>query len=197
MCAGAEWKTWCQTWRSTYILGNMRLQVSPQQVAAVIKKWRREQQLDVDDACAVDALVPHYSDQQAVLHYQPYRSATDTAAEQPFVLILSTPFQQRMLDQFGRRLVFLDATGGTNKYGYAFYTLLVQDDFGRGVPVAFMLTNSEAMEEIQLLLGNAASGVRLHGLAVRWHAPQPLLTRMNAWPCRPGKQEMAILLLHM
>ena len=34
-------------------------------------------------------------------------------------------FQARMLDQFGRRLVFMDATFGVNKYGYPLYALVV------------------------------------------------------------------------
>jgi hypothetical protein len=137
------------------------LQVTPQQITAVIKKWRREQKLDVDDAGAVDTLVGQYTDQGCVLHYQPYRPSTATTPGQPFVIILSTPFQQRMLDQFGRRLVFMDATGGTNKYGYPFFTLLVQDDAGRGVPVAFMVSSSEAMEEVQLFLKRAAEAVSM------------------------------------
>eukprot|EP00611_Tribonema_gayanum_P026463 TRINITY_DN630_c0_g1_i7.p1 TRINITY_DN630_c0_g1~~TRINITY_DN630_c0_g1_i7.p1 ORF type:complete len:600 (-),score=121.78 TRINITY_DN630_c0_g1_i7:81-1880(-) len=60
-----------------------------------------------------------------------------------------------MLDAFGAgddRMVLLDATGGTNKYGYQLYSLVVVDDFREGVPVAFMLTSSQAAKEVKLFM---------------------------------------------
>ena len=39
--------------------------------------------------------------------------------------MLQMPFQARMLDQFGGRMAMLDATFGTNKYGYPLTALLV------------------------------------------------------------------------
>ena len=132
---------------------------STSQVKAVIQKRRRSQGLTGSDVNAVDCLVHHYSEQHSVLHYQPYRPGSNSTQEQPVAIMISTPFQQRMLDQFGRRLVFLDATGGTNKYGYMLHTLLVQDDFGRGVPVAFMLSSSEETEAIHLFLEKSAEAV--------------------------------------
>ena len=139
------------------------------QVKAVIKKLKREKGLDLQycsDAKTVHALIDHYSDVDSVLFYQPYKPATSRTSEEPVIIMLSTPFQRRMLDQFGRRLVFLDATGGTNKYGYMFFTLLVQDDFGRGVPVSFMISSSEDADVVQMFLEKAADGVRMLDMQV-------------------------------
>ena len=66
-----------------------------------------------------------YAKAGCVVYWQPYRERGDDGQEQPLVIILQTPFQKRMLNEFGRRLVFLDATGGTNKYGYMTYALVV------------------------------------------------------------------------
>ena len=66
-----------------------------------------------------------YRRQGCVRHFQPYMEDSSGEVVQPLVVVLQTPFQQRMLDQFGRRIAFLDATFGTNKYGYPLYTLLV------------------------------------------------------------------------
>jgi hypothetical protein len=142
---------------------NSQYTVSYRQVENVIKAYQRARGVDAPDTARVAALVS--TQQQDVLHYQPYSptpSKSDQSA-QPFILILSTPFQRRMLDQFGRRLVFLDATGGTNKYGYMLFTLLVQDDYGRGVPVAFMVSNSEDADVIKVFLDKAAEAVRWLG----------------------------------
>ncbi len=140
---------------------NSRYKVGINQVKAILAKWRRDQALDGSDAVTLDTFAKQYDELGCVLHYQPYRPASKDSGtdEQPFVLMLSTPLQQRMLEQFGKRQVFLDATGGTNKYGYMLHVLLVQDDFGRGVPVAFMVSNSEETEVIQRFLEKAAAAV--------------------------------------
>ncbi len=141
---------------------NSRFKVTAQQVKAVIQRHKRSLGVMEPDANALDTLIQHYTQQGYCLYYQQYKPpATQDSDAQPLIYIISTPFQQRMLDQFGRRLVFLDATGGTNKYGYMFHTLLVQDDFGRGVPVAFMVSASETTEVTKLFLEKAAEAVRL------------------------------------
>ena len=60
-----------------------------------------------------------------------------------------------MLEAFGTgedRMVLLDATGGTNRYGHQLYSLVVVDDFREGVPVAFMLTSSQEAHEVQVFM---------------------------------------------
>ncbi|KAG5191548.1 hypothetical protein JKP88DRAFT_137026, partial [Tribonema minus] len=67
-------------------------------------------------------------------------------------VVVAVAFGIAMLDAFGAgydRMVLLDATGGTNKYGYQLYSLVVVDDFREGVPVAFMLTSSQAAKEVK------------------------------------------------
>ena len=39
--------------------------------------------------------------------------------------------------------VCMDATHGTNMYDFKLITLLVLDDFGEGIPVAWVITNRE------------------------------------------------------
>lgn len=70
-------------------------------------------------------------------------------------VVLADVFGVAMLNAFGAgedRMVLLDATGGTNKYGYQFYSLVVVDDFREGVPVAFMLTSSQDAEQVQTFM---------------------------------------------
>ena len=57
-----------------------------------------------------------------------------------------------MLRELGREMAVLDATGGTNKYGHAFYTTLVADEFGNGLPIGFMITSSEAAGPVKFFL---------------------------------------------
>jgi hypothetical protein len=79
----------------------------------------------------------------------------DKSIAQPFCVILATTFGLRMLDAFGAgedRMVLLDATGGTNTYGYPLYALVVVDDYGEGVPVAFMITSSHEAKEVETFM---------------------------------------------
>lgn len=74
---------------------------------------------------------------------------------QHFCAILASAFGLSMLGAFGAgddRMVLLDATGGTNKYGYQVSSLVVVDDFREAVPVAFMISSSQDAKEVQLLM---------------------------------------------
>ena len=48
-----------------------------------------------------------------------------------------------MLKQFGHNIICIDGTHGTNAYDFTLTTLMVVDDFGMGIPVAFCVTNKE------------------------------------------------------
>jgi len=42
----------------------------------------------------------------------------------------------------------IDATHGTNMYGHLLVTVMVIDDYGSGVPVAWLITKSENTESL-------------------------------------------------
>ena len=46
-----------------------------------------------------------------------------------------------MLQKYGCSLICIDSTHKTNKYSFLLYTLSVLDAFGKGYPVAHMITN--------------------------------------------------------
>ena len=73
-----------------------------------------------------------------------------------------------MLKEFGRELVFLCASSGVCKLGYQMYAhLLVQDEYGNGIPVAFSIAAGENADEVQRFLKGTASAV--HGDFFRKH----------------------------
>ena len=108
------------------LASNARHSIILPQVYAVQKQLRRLAGYGLtSDTKAVAAQMEEYAKAGCVAYWQPYKERGDDGQEQPLVIILQTPFQKRMLNEFGRRLVFLDATGGTNKYGYMTYALVV------------------------------------------------------------------------
>eukprot|EP00898_Chlorokybus_atmophyticus_P003649 jgi/Chlat1/4285/Chrsp29S04384 len=101
----------------------------------------------------------------------PYADARQTLSYQGILNLYKRLQRATRLDEndavasdkiiFGRDIALLDATGGTNKYGYPFFTMLIKDDVGNGVPVAFMICNTEEHSVIAMFLKAiaAASGV--------------------------------------
>lgn len=118
-----------------------RYNITLSQVYAVRKQLQRRAGYGLTtDAAAVAAQMAELSRLQICRFYQPLKERCDGAGSsnqpqvtiqcedgqhQPLIIILQTPFQQRMLAQFGTRIAFMDATGGTNKYGYPLYALMV------------------------------------------------------------------------
>ena len=61
-----------------------------------------------------------------------------------FVLGLQTVAQRKFMLQFGNGcMVSVDSTHGTNQYDFKLVTVMVVDDLGEGIPVAFIISNRE------------------------------------------------------
>lgn len=64
-----------------------------------------------------------------------------SSREGMFINIIHTGFQKSMLDIFGSNIIAVDGTHGLNNYDFELTTVLVVDEFGEGLPVAFMFSN--------------------------------------------------------
>ena len=92
---------------------------------------------------------------------------------QDFIIVVQSPLQRHMLQQFGGRGVCCDAIHGTNAYNFTLTTLLVIDEFGQGFPVGWCLANHEDFStmciffrELQSSSGSIASGFVMSDMAV-------------------------------
>ena len=69
-----------------------------------------------------------------------------------FILAIMRPSGVAMAAKFGhRRPLQMDATFGTNNLKFPLFTILVVDDHGQGIPVAWMLCSRELTECIMTL----------------------------------------------
>ena len=57
-----------------------------------------------------------------------------------------------MLLKFGSEVVCMDSTHGTNVYDFYLVTILDLDDYGEGVPVAWLITNHEDTSAVRQFL---------------------------------------------
>ncbi len=69
-----------------------------------------------------------------------------------FLLGIQTEFQEDMFKRYARKLVCVDATHGTNAYDFQLVTVLVIDDYDEGIPVAFLISNKETADVLQVFL---------------------------------------------
>ena len=68
-----------------------------------------------------------------------------------FIVILQSPFQKTLAKKFAHKGVCCDATHGTTAYDFKLTTLLVMDEFGEGVPIAWCLSNHEDFTHMCML----------------------------------------------
>ena len=78
-----------------------------------------------------------------ILFFKSQGKLTIEFPEDYFLLAFQTRYQLDMLRAFGGNVVCCDATHGTNVYGFYLVTLMIIDDFGEGVPVAWAICNHE------------------------------------------------------
>ncbi|GBM76227.1 hypothetical protein AVEN_105410-1 [Araneus ventricosus] len=61
--------------------------------------------------------------------------------ENSFVLGFQTEAQKEMLLKHSHKILYIDATHGTNHYDFFLLSLHIQDEYGQGYPVAHFITN--------------------------------------------------------
>ncbi|GFT07856.1 uncharacterized protein TNCV_1214381 [Trichonephila clavipes] len=79
-----------------------------------------------------------------ILVYKPVGSALTNnplIKKQDFILCIMTEAQLELLEIYGKNIMMMDSTHGTNQYGYLLTTVMVCDDNHEGLPVAICYYN--------------------------------------------------------
>lgn len=141
---------------------NARLRVTRAQIDNVRRQLAHQRQISASDVADTNRVLQHYETATggSVLLHQHYRPKTDSAPEQPLVIIIADRLQRALLHAHGSRLVHMDAKHGTNPHGYPLYSLSVSDEHGKGVPGAFMITSSESADTVKLFLETVKQKIR-------------------------------------
>ncbi|KAG9273244.1 hypothetical protein AMEX_G12351 [Astyanax mexicanus] len=105
----------------------------------------RRNHLDKDDAISSAKLLTSHC-KEHVVFFQPFSPEND------LIIILQTPTMRDGLHRHGKNIVFMDATYCTNQYNFPLFTLAVKDEYGHGVPIAYMITSSEKQATLELAL---------------------------------------------
>lgn len=106
-----------------------------------------------DNPLDVDEFVRENVD--SVLFYKPSNACDDTFGvfeEEDFVLVIMTDIQEKLLRMHGHKLIALDGTKGVIGYDFVLHSVLVSDDTGLGIAVAFALSSRNNQNVIDVLL---------------------------------------------
>ncbi|XP_065144594.1 uncharacterized protein [Paramisgurnus dabryanus] len=126
-------------------LNNRAYFVTPKDIDNIRTCMMRKNQQHKDDANSTTQLLEGPF-RECVVFYQPYSPQTD------LVIVLQTPSMRDNLREYGKDIVFMDATHCVNQYGFPLFTLIVRDSHGHGIPVAYMILGNEKQATIQLAL---------------------------------------------
>ena len=152
-------------------------------------------QRHTNDAVSVQAWIEELqkSDYNPVLLYKMQGVEDDIFEKDDFVLSIQTKFQFEMLKKFGNNTICIDSTHQTNHYSYPLNTMMVIDEYGEGVPVAYLLSNRETGDILKKIFNAifARVGPLQPEVFMSDDAPQ----YFSAWQCVFGESTQTKKLL--
>ena len=103
----------------------------------------------------------------------------DNIGKKDFLLGIQTQFQRDMTVKYGPSCVCIDSTHGTNMYDFVLVTVLVIDDFGEGIPVAWAVSNRE--DATLLVQFFQAIKQRTCSIQTKWFMTSDAQQYYNTW----------------
>ena len=73
--------------------------------------------------------------------------------KEDFIIVIQTPFQKAMAQKFSSKGVCIDSTHGTTGYDFLLTTLMVTDECGEGLPIAWCISNHEDFTHVFVFHG--------------------------------------------
>ncbi|VDP14098.1 unnamed protein product [Heligmosomoides polygyrus] len=104
---------------------------------------------DDDDIASVEKRVSERNAKDGIkIYYPPVEDKGDG-----FVIVIITPIQEEWLRKYSRRAVCIDDTFNLTQYTLRLATVVVPDEWDRGLPAAYLLSRRMTEKEIAILFG--------------------------------------------
>ena len=85
-------------------------------------------------------------DYDPILAYKPqgeFVEDIDDISKESFFLALQTEYQRDMMEKYGNDVICIDSTHSTNMCDFLLITIMVIDNYGEGIPVAWAISDKE------------------------------------------------------
>ena len=99
--------------------------------------------------------------------------------KEDFIIVIQTPFQKAMAQKFSSKGVCIDSTHGTTGYDFLLTTLMVTDECGEGLPIAWCISNHEDFTHMCLFF--TVLKENCGQLSPRWVMSDTASQFYNAW----------------
>ena len=119
------------------------------------------------------------SHENPIIFFKQQGEMTKANIENDFLLCIQTSFQRDMLKKFGTSVICMDSTHGTNSYDFNLTSVVVIDDFGEGIPTAWLISNKEDTSTLTQFL--QAVKERTGEVAPQWFMSDDAQQYFNAW----------------
>ena len=133
---------------------------------------------NIKNAFGLNEIQRHPNDQQSVLSWikeweasesnpvlfyklqgEPCEDESLHLQKEDFMIIIQSEAQKTMAKQFGKNGICCDSTHGTNGYDFLLTSMLVVDEFGEGVPVAWCISNREDYSFMKIFFSNVKTAI--------------------------------------
>lgn len=116
-----------------------RFYITPEEISEIKRRVKLSSCLDRDDATSTSKLLETEFQNETVFYQK-----LDRNNDRPLIIVLQAGWMKSKMESCGRNLVFMDATHNVTQYGFSLYAICVRDEFGFGVPVAFMILSCDS-----------------------------------------------------
>lgn len=94
-----------------------------------------------DDVQGVESYVTDEKNVNSVLFYKRQGEEHPKFKTEDLIFIIMKQEQEQKLKTFGKYVICLDGSHGTNMYDFLLHTLFIVDEYEEGYPACFMITN--------------------------------------------------------
>ena len=141
-------------------------------------------QKHVNDQESIKAWIEEWktSENNPVLFYKfQGEDAPDGAdlSKEDFMIVMQTPFQKSMAQKFAGKGVCIDSTHGTTGYDFPLTTVMVIDEHGEGLPIAWCLFNHKDFTNMCIFFDKLKQNCG--ALMPRWVMSDMANQFYNAW----------------
>lgn len=126
-----------------------------------------------------------------VLIYKPQGVDGYSLPNDDFLLGIQTKYQLDKLKRHGDKIICMDSTHKTNQYDFQLISILVIDEFGEGVPVAWLISNRE--DQLVLSPFLAAIAARTGAIKTSVFMSDDANNFYNAWVLNFPKPEKKLI----
>ena len=159
-------------------------------------KLLRPERYHEDDTISVHMFVKEMEelgDASPVAFFKAHGEEAEHFEKDDFFLVLFSPSQVQLFEKFGTNKICVDTTHGTNEYKFHLTSVVVVDEFDRGFPAAFCISNKISEKHIVTFFEALKDKLHVSSFKAKVFMSDDYPAYYNAWVKVMGEVEKQLL----